>query len=305
MKMKRFLRKAVEFASPLLYQKFFAGSQKSRVSWNGRESAVSITFDVEYDRDARALKQTAELLGSFGIKGSFACIGKLVEQFPREHNSIVDSGHEIVNHSYSHPNHDVLNPEKFFNKLSPQEQDFEISEFERVSSKILDVEPEGFRAPHFGDLNSQSAYEILEKKGYLYSSSTVLTKTRAGGMPFHPSKQNFLHAGVGLSAFQLLELPVMTCPKHYYSVFDSYHCFRTAPPVHSKEGEFAELFKKAVETGLKRGIPVVFYFDPSDMMGKKEKDFENALEFLSSQEKQKRVWVATCAEIAKFKMRLE
>jgi len=131
--MKRVLRKAVELASPLLYEKFFFGSRGA--SWAGRKCAVSITFDVEYARDAKALKRTAELLDSYSVKGSFACIGKLVEQFPREHALIADEGHEIMNHTYSHPNHDVLNPAEFFNRLPREKQEWEIAEFEKTSKK--------------------------------------------------------------------------------------------------------------------------------------------------------------------------
>ena len=291
--MKRFLRKAVEIASPLLYKKFFLGARG--MSWAGRSCAVSITFDVEYARDAQSLARAVEVLDSFDFKGSFACIGKLVEQFPRQHALVADEGHEIVNHTYSHPNHDELNPREFFNRLPRERQEWEIAEFERVSRKILDVTPVGFRAPHFGDLNSQGAYEILEKRGYAYSSSTVLTKTGAKGLPFNPSRKHYLKPGFGENAFGVLELPVMTCPKHYYSVFDSFHCFRTAPPAHSP-GEFPDLFKKSVLISKKYNIPATFYFDPYDVVRLKE--FERCLEFLSQQKGD--VWVAKSCDVAEY-----
>lgn len=297
--MKRFLkkavRKAVEFASPLLYKKFFYGHRKS--SLNGKQAVVSITFDVEFERDVKALPKAVELLDSYGIDGSFACIGRLVEQFPREHALLTESGHEIVNHTYSHPSHEVLNPNEFFNRLSREKQETEIAEFERVSKRILNVVPKGFRAPHFGDLNSKEAYEILEKRGYLYSSSTVLTKTGAKGMPFFPSKSNFLKPSAANSSdsFKVLELPVMTCPKHYYSVFDSFHCYRSNPPVHPHDGEFFALFEKSLAMAMRKGLYACYYFDPSDVAGRK--DFSQSLELLSSNEN---VWVATCEEAAEY-----
>ncbi|MEM4255203.1 MAG: polysaccharide deacetylase family protein [Candidatus Norongarragalinales archaeon] len=290
--MKRFFRKAVEMASPLLYEKFFLGSRG--VSWAGRKCAVSITFDVEYAKDAKALRETAELLDSFSIKGSFACIGKLVEQFPREHALLADEEHEIVNHTYSHPNHDVLNPREFFNALPAQKQEFEIAEFEKTSRKFLGVAPVGFRAPHFGDLNVRGAYEILEKRGYLYSSSTVLTKTKNKGLPFSPSRKNFLKPAYGESAFKIIELPVMTCPKHFYSVFDSFHCFRTVPPAHVEKGEFFNLFEQSFNIAFRKGIHANYYFDPRDVVG--NKDFARSLEFL----KGKDAWIATNSAVAEF-----
>lgn len=291
--MKRILRKAVEVASPLLYSRFYS-KQKPGFSWKGKQAGASITFDVEYARDAQVLRKTVELLESYEIRGSFACIGKLVEQFPKEHKVIVDAGHEVMNHTYAHPNHDILNPGEFFNKLSREKQEFEISQFEKTSEKILGVKPVGFRAPHFGDLNSRDCYEILEKRGYLYSSSTVLTKTHANGMPFFPWKENYLHPSNEFG-FSVLELPVATCPKHYYSVFDSYHCYRTTPPVHGGEGEFYSLFKQALGLARAHGTYANFYFDPSDVVGRK--DFEDSLEFLSSE---KEFWTAACEDIAIF-----
>ena len=292
--MKRVMRKLVEVASPLLYSRFFAGGQKG-FSWSGgKKFAVSITFDVEYDRDARDLRKTIDLLDSYDVKSSFAVIGKLVEQFPREHKLVADDGHEIVNHTYSHPNHDVINPNEFLNRLPPERQEWEIAEFERVSETLLGVKPVGFRAPHFGDLNSAEAYGILEKRGYLYSSSTLLTKTKAKGMPFFPSRENFLSPAIGEKAFPMVELPAMTCPTHYYPVFDSFHCFRTTPPAHPGEGEFYDIFVKAVELAAKHGIHANFYFDPSDVVDKS--DFESALEFLSNS----KAWVATNEQVAEF-----
>ncbi|HIH19799.1 TPA: polysaccharide deacetylase family protein [Candidatus Micrarchaeota archaeon] len=291
--MKRILRKVVEAASPLLYKRFFSASEG--ISWKGKNGAVSVTFDVEYDRDAKALRKTIELLDSYGIKSSFACIGKLIEQFPREHSAIADAGHEIINHTYSHPNHDVINPGEFFNSLPFERQEWEIVEFERVCENISEIRPSGFRAPHFGDLNSRGAYEILEKRGYLYSSSTVLTKTKANGLPFFPSRSDFLSPAEGENAFPLVELPAMSCPVHYYPVFDSFHCYRTVPPAHPRDGQFFDMFAKAVEIASSRGIHANFYFDPFDVFEKK--DFERSLGFLKENGN---VWVETNENVARF-----
>jgi hypothetical protein len=88
----------------------------------------------------------------------------------------------------------------------------------------------------------------------------------------------------------------MSCPRHYFSVFDSWHCFRASPPAHHRKGEFSQVFKEAVELARRYGVYANFYFDPRDVCGLK--DFERALEFLG--ERKKDLWVAPSADVAEF-----
>jgi hypothetical protein len=88
----------------------------------------------------------------------------------------------------------------------------------------------------------------------------------------------------------------MSCPQHYFPVFDSWHCFRASPPAHFKKGEFARVFARAVDFALKYGIYANFYFDPRDVFDLK--DFTRALQLLS--EKKRELWIAPSVEIAKF-----
>lgn len=293
--LKRLKRKAAEIASPLLWKSYF--SKPNGIKWRDRKCAVTIGFDLDYPEDLKATPKLLESLSSFQISASFACIGKFVEMEKRIFSEIIAEGHEIVNHSYSHPN-GYWNEKEFFNKISVERQREEVESCHKVVKSSLDYEMRGFRSPHFGDLHTKSVYPILQDLKYLYSSSTILTKTSSKGLPYYPSnKDSFKSDAKQANNFSVLELPVMSCPSHYYPVFDSYHCFRTNPPAHPKEGEFEKLFRKAILMGLKENFYVNFYFDPMDVGGNRNKEFENCLEFLHSLKKE--AWITTCLEVSK------
>lgn len=43
-----------------------------------------------------------DTLAKFNAEATFFCLGKNVELFPKQYNSIIDAGHVVANHSYSH-----------------------------------------------------------------------------------------------------------------------------------------------------------------------------------------------------------
>ncbi len=246
-------RKIAEYGAPLLYSRFFKGFAKQE--WKGKKFALTLGFDIDYPEDVIALPKLLDLLSENSLVGSFAAVGKFIELNPAPFKRIVEEGHELVNHSYSHPN-GYFNPDEFFHKLPKYLQEEEIKKCHDICVKKLGYSPLGFRTPHFGDQHCESVYPLLKKLGYVYSSSTLLTRTK--GLPFYPTPDG------------VLELPVMTCPMHYFPVFDSFHCFRTQPPAHPKKGEFIELFKKALIMAGEYGYYANFYFDPMDVVRKEE-----------------------------------
>lgn len=64
------------------------------------KSSVFLTFDDGPTPDVTpwVLKTLAE----YGVKATFFCLGKNVEQHPELYRMIVEEGHKIGNHSYSH-----------------------------------------------------------------------------------------------------------------------------------------------------------------------------------------------------------
>ncbi|MDD4983830.1 MAG: polysaccharide deacetylase family protein [Candidatus ainarchaeum sp.] len=282
--LRKFARKVIKPISPIMLNNYFSKNQSKL-----KESIFSISFDCDMPPDMGVLPNLLELLNSYNIKSSFACIGKWIEKYPRIHRKILDDGHEIINHTYSHPN-SVFN-NNFFNKITQKEQNREIVKFEELCKKYFDYKPVGFRTPHLGNLHGQFVYPLLEELGYLYSSSTMLTRTKSYGLPYYPSKTNFLESSN--QNYSVLELPLMVCPEHYFPLFDSWHCFRSNPPAHAKSGDFVDVFKKAVKIIKKHNAVGTFYFDPADVANCKS--FEDSLEFLC----ENKIKVKTCEEVAK------
>ena len=286
--LRKAMRAGASAIAPLAWKRYLKDNSKK---WpKGKKYAVTISFDYDYVSDVMCLRELAELFDSFELKASHAVVGKYVEKFSRDHQSVVDAGHEIINHSYSHPN-GPLNPHEYFNKLGRGRMKEEIGLCEEACREVLGVKPKGFRTPHFGNLNSQQVYGILEERGYSYSSSTNLTTTQSRGVPYKPNRDDF-HS-TAPPHYDLLELPVFSCPYHYYSVFDSWHCFESG--AHAKPGEFHAAFKKGLRLCEKHGSYFNVYFDPHHVAHLK--DFARILESLRGD---KHAWVATSGEVAEW-----
>ncbi len=70
--------------------------------WRGRvdTDAVALTFD---DGPSADTERVLDLLGELNVRATFFMVGRQVQRFPQTARRVVESGHEIGNHSYSHP----------------------------------------------------------------------------------------------------------------------------------------------------------------------------------------------------------
>lgn len=70
--------------------------------WHGRcdIGAVALTFD---DGPSEDTARVLDLLDSLNLRAAFFMIGRHVERLPRVARMVAERGHEIGNHSYSHP----------------------------------------------------------------------------------------------------------------------------------------------------------------------------------------------------------
>ncbi len=114
-----------------------------------------------------AVPRYLDLFDRFGIRATFFMIGR--DAAPAANRKVVreiaDRGHEVGNHSYSHPYN--------FRQLSRTEKEAEIDQADAAISDILGERPVGFRTPSC-DVDSETL-SLLAERGYLYDSSVFPT----------------------------------------------------------------------------------------------------------------------------------
>lgn len=233
--------------------------------WHGRRAAFTLSFDVDYRADVEALPALRGMLAPFPFRASFACVGMWTEQYPELHRAVAAEGHEIVNHTYSHPDNEELNQNRTFDALPPAEQRAEVARCHLACQDYLGISPAVVRIPHFGNLHMDRVYPILRELGYQCSTSTLAVYSQSLGLPFETSEG-------------ILEVPVSTCPDHPHTVFDTWHCYRKPGGWHRQPGEFVSLFRWLLETGIETGAHINVYFDPRHCVA--APDFGQVLQIL-------------------------
>ncbi len=199
--------------------------------WNGERRAC-ISFDCDLASDMGACKRITVMLSETETPTSFAIIGYLARTFPWVVDGLIADGHEIVNHTISHPSN--------FRSLPIENMRREIEGFQELMLRNHNYKPIGFRSPHGLRRESDDLFAILEKNG-MYDSSLVGWGT-------------ILKKGI-------IEIPLTPCPEHHTLAFDSYHNFRF-PLVCSSEAKVLKLWHGLTE---KRNFINIF-LDPLDLI---------------------------------------
>lgn len=102
------------------------------------------------------------LLQRRGIKATWFAPGHSIETFPAQLEAVVEQGHEVGCHGYSHENPSAMSPE--------QEEDVLVHSIELVR-KLTGVKPEGYTAPWWDP--SASTMGLLLKHGFTYDHSLM------------------------------------------------------------------------------------------------------------------------------------
>ena len=112
----------------------------------------------------RGVRRFAELFAEFGIRATFFVVGEDLERWPsarRVAQELVAEGHELGNHSWSHPYDLTRQPSEVIAK--------EIARAGALISELRGQPVSGFRAPGYNMTNA--VFEELREQGYRYSSS--------------------------------------------------------------------------------------------------------------------------------------
>lgn len=259
------------FFPAIFHKKYYDNNKNSEFSKKcfAGKACLTISFDCDYPHDVEAIPEVLKIFSKYTFKTSFACVGHWIEKFPNEHKMLLDSGHEIMNHTFSHPDNEILNPGRKFKEISRIEKKEEIERCHDICKRILKYAPIGCRIPHFKKLFTPEIYGILKEVGYVYSSSTHTMNTRTFGYPFKTEEG-------------IWEFPLSTCPKHPFTVFDTWHSLNSSrllyKLIHRTEDEYVGLFKALIEIAIATNSYANIYIDPYDVL--KMKKFDYILKFL-------------------------
>ncbi len=106
------------------------------------EKVVAMSFDAAWGNEDTG--QLIEIMNKYNVKTTFFVVGGWVDKFPESVKQLSDAGHEIMNHSDTHPHMTQLTAEKMKE---------EVENCDKKIEKITGVKPTLFRAP-YGDYNN-------------------------------------------------------------------------------------------------------------------------------------------------------
>ena len=106
------------------------------------DKKISLTFDAAWDD--KDIPELIKILEKYDVKSSFFILGEWVDKYPESVKALSDAGHEIVNHSDTHPHMNNMNLEQL--KKEIQACDDKIFELTGQKHNL-------FRAP-YGEYNN-------------------------------------------------------------------------------------------------------------------------------------------------------
>jgi len=122
---------------------------------NPDQPLVALTFDIEIDDTS--LYAILDALDARQIKGTFFVTGRWVKSFPEAAKAIVRRGHELGNHSLSHPAFSAIGPDGAINELA---------ETERIAREITGASTRPYFRFPYGDSTPQMV-ETIGRAGYI------------------------------------------------------------------------------------------------------------------------------------------
>ncbi len=133
------------------------------------EPKVSVSFDAAWGADDT--DELLRILEENDVKATFFLCGYWVEKYPEEVRKIAEAGHDLGNHSATHPH---------MSQLSKEQMKQELEGCHQTVKELTGIEMELFRPP-FGEYDNQ-VIEAAEENGYYtiqWDVDTPKTKIKA------------------------------------------------------------------------------------------------------------------------------
>ena len=145
---------------------------------------------------AVAVPRILKLLERYGIKASFYVPGITLETYPKLVEAIVEGGHEVGHHGWTHV------PPAF---LENGEEEAHLVRGNEVIEKLTGRKPRGYRSPAW-DLSDETV-GLLLKHGFTYDSSMM----GHDWMPYYARTGDVIHDEEGVEfgpETKLIEMPI-------------------------------------------------------------------------------------------------
>ena len=118
-----------------------------------KDNLASISFDAAWGNEDT--QQIIDILAKSDVKATFFVVGEWVDKYPESVLALHNAGHEIMNHSDTHPH---------MTQLSADDMIKQVEDCSSKIEKITGVKPNLFRPP-YGDYND-SVISTLKNAGY-------------------------------------------------------------------------------------------------------------------------------------------
>ena len=101
------------------------------------EKLCALTFDAAWgNEDTQTL---IDILGRYDVKATFFVVGSWAEKYPESVRALHEAGHEVMNHSDTHPH---------MNALTSSQIEAELKECNRKVERVTKSSPTLFRCPY-------------------------------------------------------------------------------------------------------------------------------------------------------------
>ncbi len=119
-----------------------------------KEKVCALSFDAAWgNEDTQML---IDELGQYNAKATFFVVGSWVDKYPESVKQLFDAGHEIMNHSDTHPH---------MTQISYEKMKQEVENCDKKIQSITGVKPNLFRPP-YGDYNNEVVGTLRELGHY-------------------------------------------------------------------------------------------------------------------------------------------
>ena len=114
----------------------------------GAESSKKLALTFDDGPDPKYTSRILDILSEKSVKATFFVIGANASYYPSILSRIFREGHDIGNHTYTHPH---------FNAISRTQQELELNATQRLFEAVLGVDSLLFRPPYDDDIEPQGA----------------------------------------------------------------------------------------------------------------------------------------------------